>query len=200
MQAPQPPAPCSGAARPARLVQMVSCRSQAAGPGSACSPGVGGARLCPGQEAVGNGRQSSQASGVGSSDARRQGQHPSPMPPRPCLPRGLRIWLPVHAAPALRELQGKTRAPSPVGRALGRPALTRLSPCPQMKSVAHLPWKAFTYKVGVLPAQALGHRPSWPRRVSRASVQGRWGLGGGFSFKHRAPQWPWKPGVPAPAP
>lgn len=56
----------------------MSCCLPAAGPSSARSPGVGGARLGPGQEAVGNGRQSSQASGVGSSDARRQGQHPGP--------------------------------------------------------------------------------------------------------------------------
>lgn len=39
-----------------------------------------------------------------------------------------------------------------------RPAadLPRLS-CPQMKSVAHLPWKAFTYKVSVL----LGGTSQW---------------------------------------
>lgn len=44
---------------------------------------------------------------------------------------------------------------SPVS-SCGLPLICHVSPVPQMKSVAHLPWKAFTYKVSAQPGASSG--------------------------------------------
>ncbi|OWK02097.1 CLPTM1L [Cervus elaphus hippelaphus] len=129
--------------------------------------GCGRALSRPEQEAVGSCGQSSRAAPMPGG-----GAAPGPVPPRPCLPRGLSVRLPVHAAPALRELQDEVS---------GTPALEGL----------HLQGQC------VACTSPLG-----PGTHSQAMCQpcSRGGALGGFSFKHRAPQWPWRPGVSAPSP
>lgn len=89
--------------------------------------------------------------------------------------------------------------PSPVSPTpLGRPALTRpvsLSP----DEVSGTPALEGLHLQGQCVACT---SPLGPGTHSQAMCQpcSRGGALGGFSFKHRAPQWPWRPGVSAPSP
>lgn len=70
-----------------------------------------------------------------------------------------------------------------------------------MKSVAHLPWKAFTYTRSVhSPAQALGDCPQVAGSCRLCSCAGAGGGRGRVLPQAQSPGWPWKPGVPAQPP
>lgn len=148
------------------------------------------------------GRAPGLASRVGSPDARAGGgQHPALCLHASVSP-GVYAFGFLFMLPQLFVNYKVRGAPSPVGPApLGRHALTRpvsLSPDevsgPPALEGLHLQGQC------VACARPLGTVPRGRVVLAVLLCRGGGGRGEGFSLKHRAPRWPWKPGVPAPAP
>lgn len=146
------------------------------------------------------GRAPGRASRVGSPDAwGGGGQHPAPCLLHARVSPGVYAFGFLFMLPQLFVNYKVRGAPSPMGPTpLGRHALTRpvsLSPDevsgPPALEGLHLQGQcvACTRPLGTVPRG---------RVVSAVLLcRGGGGRGEGFSLKHRAPGWPWKPGVPA---